>query len=66
MSEFLGAGVLDAPAWNLDALAAAQAWQWLGGWRPELLPAYMTLGCDVPDPDLLIELLLVIRKHAHG
>lgn len=54
------------PQWHPEALRAAQAWEWLGGWRPDLLPMYLALADDHPDPELLIDLLLFIRKQAHG
>ena len=45
--------------------AAAEAiacWNWLGGWAPERLPAYLALH-GAKDIELLTDLLIVIRDH---
>ena len=48
------------PALLPDAARAFHAWRWCGGWRPERLPLYLAAH-PVPDADLLIDLLLVLR-----
>jgi hypothetical protein len=45
-----------------ECAEAISAWNWLGGWFPDRLPAYVSLhGCD--DLELLTDLLIVIRDH---
>ncbi len=62
----MGEAAAGPPDWHPDALLAAHAWHWLGGWQPTALPLYCSLH-DVTDLDLLTELLLVVRKHtSHG
>lgn len=53
----------DPPPPTPDVLAALQCWQFLGGWYPERLPVYLEVcgPAAVRDPDVLIELLLILR-----
>lgn len=56
----------DPPELCLLAYQATHAWNWLGGWRPDLLPTYLALH-PVDDPALLLDLLTIIRNEiGHG
>lgn len=45
-----------------ECAEAISAWNWLGGWAPEKLPAYLSLhGCE--DLELLTDLLILIRDN---
>lgn len=56
----------DPPQLGLHEYQATHCWNWLGGWRPELLPAYLALH-PVDDLVLLIDLLNIIRNEiGHG
>jgi hypothetical protein len=50
----------DAPALGRDELTALACWRFMGGWRPELLPAYAAVY-PLADPEATIELLHTLR-----
>lgn len=50
----------EPPVLTRDELMAFACWRFMGGWRPELLPAYALLY-PLPDPEMTLELLYTIR-----
>ena len=54
---------------TLVEVSVLHAWRWCGGWRPDLLPAYVALH-PVPDLPALLEALPALRalieEPAHG
>jgi hypothetical protein len=66
----LAAAVAEEPAPVIPVEASLwHCWQWCGGWRPDLLPAYVALH-PVPDLPALLEALPALRalieEPAHG
>jgi hypothetical protein len=55
------AAVGQAPPLCEESNRAMHAWNWCGGWRPDLWPMYATLH-PVPDWHLLQDLMEVIRS----
>jgi hypothetical protein len=57
LGELVGA----APELGVDAERARDCWNFCDGWQPERVPLYDALY-GVDDPDLLLELMLVLRR----
>ena len=61
-AEGLGTTAVALAELRSKAAEAIACWNWLGGWAPERLPAYLALH-GAGDIELLTDLLIVIRDH---